>query len=141
MYFSAKLQKKRYKSKRPTKKSKKISAGLFQLDDITPPCGGILAAKVMLDGVGKHLGFALGVALGVLLSTQNDGLRAVKPVDAVYHRIQRFQLLEPLGVDVKQVELYGRVGDDDSSLSSDRMFREIVSSIHVTDEFRRKWKV
>lgn len=30
---------------------------------------------------------------------------------------------------------------DDTSLSSDRMFREIVSSIHSTDEFRRRWKV
>lgn len=32
-------------------------------------------------------------------------------------------------------------GDDDSYLSSDGVFREIISGIHDTDEFKRKWTV
>lgn len=33
------------------------------------------------------------------------------------------------------------IGDEDSCVSSERMFREIVGRIHNTDEFKRKWVV
>ena len=33
------------------------------------------------------------------------------------------------------------IGDDDTFVSSDRMFREIIGKIHSRDEFRKKWAV
>ncbi len=61
----------------------------------------------MLDGVGEDIGLSLAVATGVLLRTQNDGLGAIEPVDAVDDGIKAFHLLELLGVEVKQVQLDG----------------------------------
>ena len=42
----------------------------------------------MFDGVGKDFGLSFAILLGVLLGTDNDGLRAVHAVDAVYHLIE-----------------------------------------------------
>ena len=33
------------------------------------------------------------------------------------------------------------IGDDDTFVSSDRMFREIIGKIHSREEFRKKWAV
>ena len=40
---------------------------LFQDDDVAPAGGGVLAAEVVFDGIGEHVGFSLSVRTGVLL--------------------------------------------------------------------------
>ena len=82
---------------------------LFEFYNITPTSGWILTSEIVLDGVGKDFGLDLrsslltlgraqasltllslnrslsfAILLGVLLGTDNDGLRAVHAVDAVY---------------------------------------------------------
>ena len=84
----------------------------LQVDDVGPPGGGILAPKVVLDGVGKDVGLALAVLLRILLTAEDDGLGAVDLVDAVDDGIQTFHLLEMLGIEVEEVELHGRIGSD-----------------------------
>ena len=39
---------------------------LFQFYDVAPPCGGVFAFVIVLDGVGKDVGLAFSVLLGVL---------------------------------------------------------------------------
>lgn len=61
---------------------------LFQPYNITPPCRGVLAPEIVLDGVGEHIGFALLVLLSVLLSSQYHRFRSIHFVYSVYHLIQ-----------------------------------------------------
>ena len=82
----------------------------FQCYNIAPPCGGVLTPKVMLDGIGKDIGFTLAIFLCVLLGAKDDCLTAVYFVDVVDDFIQALHLLELLGVIIKQVHLDGTVG-------------------------------
>ena len=75
---------------------------LFQPYNITPSCSGVLAPEIVLDGVGEHIGFAL-LVLSVLLSSKDYGLGPIHLVYPVYHLVQRLQLLESFGVDVKEI--------------------------------------
>ena len=76
---------------------------LFQPYNITPSCSGVLAPEIVLDGVGEHIGFALLVLLSVLLSSKDYGLGPIHLVYPVYQLVQRLQLLESFGVDVKEI--------------------------------------
>ena len=76
---------------------------LFQSNDITPPCRGVLASEIVLDGIGEHIGFALLVLLPVLLGCQDYSLRTIYLVDSVNHLVQRLQLFESFSVDVKEI--------------------------------------
>ena len=73
----------------------------------------------MLDGVGKDIGFAFAILLGVLLAADDDGLGAVAFVDAVYHLVELPELLDVFGIEVKEILLQRAVGgdaeDDDTS--------------------------
>ena len=78
---------------------------LFQFDDVAPARGGIGTAEIVLDGIGKHVCLSLAVAPRVLLTAQDDGLRAVDPVDSVDDGIQSFHLFKLLRIDVEKVLL------------------------------------
>ena len=73
----------------------------------------------MLDGVGKDIGFAFAILLGVLLAADDDGLGAVAFVDAVYHLVELPELLDVFGIEVEEILLQRAVGgdaeDDDAS--------------------------
>ena len=92
----------------------------LQLDDVAPAGGGIRALVVVLDSVGKDVGAALAVGLGVLLGAEDNGLGAMQAVDAVDDLVEAAHLLELLGIDVEKVLLDGAVRadthDNDSSL-------------------------
>ena len=84
----------------------------LQADDVSPAGSRIGTAVVMLDGIGKNIGFALPVPAGVLLGTQNNSLTTLNTVDAVYHGIQAAHTLKLLGIGVKKVRLNGTVRPD-----------------------------
>lgn len=75
----------------------------LQLDDIAPSRCGVLAAEVMLDGIGEYISLAFALLLGVLLRAHDEGLGAVEAVDSVEHIVKRLQLVVLLGLDVKQI--------------------------------------
>ena len=52
----------------------------FEFDNVRPAGGGVFALVVVLDGIGKDIGLAFTVGLGVLLGTDHDGLDAVAEV-------------------------------------------------------------
>ena len=56
---------------------------LFQFNYVAPPCSGILASEVVLDGVGKDIYLSFAIFLRVLLCSQYDGLCALHTVNAV----------------------------------------------------------
>lgn len=85
---------------------------LFQNDDVAPAGGGVLAFVVLFHGVGEDIGLALPARLGVLLGTNDDGLRAVAFVETVDHLIQSAQLLDLLGIHIEEVLLDGAVGSN-----------------------------
>ena len=61
---------------------------LFQFDDVTPSCRGILALVVVFNSVGKDVCLTLAVLLGVLLWTDDNGLGAMQAIDAIDDSIQ-----------------------------------------------------
>ena len=85
---------------------------LFQLNNVTPTGCGIFALKILFHGVREDIGTAFTAWFGVLLGTDDDGFGAVELVDAIYDGIEAFQLLNLLGIHIKQVLLDGAVGRD-----------------------------
>jgi hypothetical protein len=73
---------------------------------------------VVLDGIGKDIGLAFTVGLGVLLGTDHDGLGAVALVEEVDGGIELFQLPDLPGIDIEEILLQGTARrdaiDDDS---------------------------
>ena len=67
---------------------------------------------VVLDGVGKHLRFALSVALGVLLRTDHDGLGAVELVEEIDDGIEFLQFPDLPGIDIEEILLQGTARRD-----------------------------
>ena len=91
-----------------------------ELDYIRPARGRIGTLEIMLDGIGKDIGFALAILFCILLGTEDDGLASMQSVNPIYHLIETLHLLELFGIDVEEILLNRRVGsdahDDDSGL-------------------------
>ena len=73
---------------------------------------------VVLDGIGKDIGLAFTVGLGVLLGADHDGLGAVALVEEVDGGIEFLQLPDLSGIDIEEILLQGTARrdaiDDDS---------------------------
>ena len=73
---------------------------------------------VVLDGIGKDIGLAFTVGLGVLLGADHDGLGAVTLVDEVHGGIEFLQFPDLPGIDIEEILLQGTARrdaiDDDS---------------------------
>ena len=60
---------------------------------------------VVLDGIGKDIGLAFAVGLGVLLGTDHNGLGAIALVEEVDSGIELFQLPDLPGIDIEEILL------------------------------------
>ena len=60
---------------------------------------------VVLDGIGKDIGLAFSVGLGVLLGTDHDGLGAVALVEEVDGGIEFLQFADLPGIDIEEILL------------------------------------
>ena len=60
---------------------------------------------VVLDGIGKDIGLAFTVGLGVLLGTDHDGLGAVALVDEIDGSIEFLQFPDLPGIDIEEILL------------------------------------
>ena len=73
---------------------------------------------VVLDGIGKDIGLAFTVGLGVLLGTDHDGPGAVALVEEVDGGIELLQFPDLPGIDIEEILLQGTARrdaiDDDS---------------------------
>lgn len=73
---------------------------------------------VVLDGIGKDIGLAFTVGLGVLLGTDHDGLGAVAFVEEVDGGIEFLHFPDLPGIDIEEILLQGTARrdaiDDDS---------------------------
>ena len=67
---------------------------------------------VVLDGIGKDIGLAFTVGLGVLLGTNHDGLRAVALVEEVDGGIELLQFPDLPGIDIEEILLQGTARRD-----------------------------
>ena len=67
---------------------------------------------VVLDGIGKDIGLAFAVGLGVLLGTNHDGLRAVALVEEVDGGIEFLQFPDLPGIDIEEILLQGTARRD-----------------------------
>ena len=76
---------------------------LFQSNDVTPPCRGVLASEIVLDGICKDIRFPLLFFLSVLLGSKDYGLGPIDLVYPVNHLVQRLQLLKSFSVYVKKI--------------------------------------
>ena len=78
---------------------------LFELDDITPSCSGVLALEIVLDGVGENISLTLAVFLGILLGSEDDSLASMQSVNPIYYLIESLHFLELFSIDVEEILL------------------------------------
>ena len=79
---------------------------LLRLRYITPTCGIVGTAEIMLDAITEHTCLTFAVLCRILLWAEYDGLTAVLAIDAVNDLVQPFQLLIAHRGVVKQIGLY-----------------------------------
>ena len=97
---------------KPNFYAKKGKYYLFQTYDVTPSCGGILALKVVFDGISENFSLTLTVGTGVLQGADDNGFGAIAFVDAIDHFVKSFHLTDLLGGDIEEVLLDGSLGTD-----------------------------
>ena len=89
---------------------------------------------IVLDGIGKDIGLAFTVGLGVLLGTDHDGLGAVALVEEVDGGIEFLQLPDLSGIDIEEILLQGTarrdaVDDDSGALVLQALDEETVEQL------------